>query len=391
MHAVGLPRVGPASTWFDWSSRWLAERAATSPYRHLRLTPQPSDRIVAIDLRSDRTPRHVATRSSTTYFQPTVSPDGRTIFVGTGDTAIQGLDTRTGRRTALTRLPGHPGIMLKEQAVIGFSTNGTTAYVQWNQVPNNQSSGVSAWRWSSDRHAAILHQREAFTDDSRGTRFKCSRPFLFRDHAAPAGRPRFISHTPFMEAMATRRFEVVLYEPDAEPTTVQVRPTPSPEPNARMSPDGRTLWVAAGSGFELMSIDLDHGGKANSTRLPSPDAHSLEVSPDGRHVMYGLSKALFVRDVDKGKPIARLKIPNDLCGPTIHICPSGQWVAAVCQGGGRGQAPGGGRTGFTHQVVVWDLKDHPLSSAPPPHEPEEPSPTPTPKPASEPEPDSPQP
>src|SRR4029079_11965401 len=104
----------------------------------------------------------ITTRSSRTPFEMSVSPDGTALFLASEGQGIDAVSVRTGRLVNSTPLSGWPMIAVNVPAVIGFTTNGSGAYMQWWARELNMS-GVVLWPWRNGGPTPSLVDTPGFT------------------------------------------------------------------------------------------------------------------------------------------------------------------------------------------------------------------------------------
>lgn len=355
MHLAGLPRDGRASTWYDLSSSLLAEFATDRNIAFLRPRVVRGDRIVEVRLATGETARTVATRRSETWSELAVTPDGAGLILrGDEFGTLQLISTRTGRRLARVTLPEPDSpLASRNRSVIGFSPDGTTAYVQWaGRV--KAICGVSAWNLRTGELSTVA-QTASYIDHSIAPPAPYGRPFLLRGGVS-TGPAQFLSIPSFIEAYSTEQFILRFHD---QPSTgderpLPINPSPDPSQDPALSSDGCLLFVVSQLEDEIFSVDLQ--SREIVATLSSGGAshrfHShLLLSNDSRLLLVGAYPAtLLVRDINTERWLAALQYPADLYAPTPSISPDNRWVAAIVQGPSNS-------TGFRHELVIWNLAE----------------------------------
>jgi hypothetical protein len=352
-----LPREGTASKWLDWSSTRLAELAKSRGWWIATSWPWPTDRVVEVDLATGKTRRIVATRRSMTYTRISVSPDGRSLFLASNKgLGVDRVSTRSGRTLGTCPVPpgrglGEPG----SDAVIGYSTDGRTAYVQWLD-DGAAISGVTAWNLDTGS-AQVVVRTPAYVDTRSGRNWAVGRQFL----PLPGPTPRFVSWPTFMESYNTKECILRLHDACADGHR-ELTPDPMPDYSFRpvVTPDAKTLYYASTYGRWLVGLDLERSESIGRVSMGMGGVSDLALSANGRFVAAPAHGAVLIRDTVSRRWLAQLRHPADVYGARPWISPDGRWVAALCQknvGANGGTTPPGSRASrFTHEVTVWDLK-----------------------------------
>jgi hypothetical protein len=241
---------------------------------------------------------------------------------------------------------------VNEPTVIGFTPDGSGAYLQWCDRDRNVS-GVALWPWRNGGEIASLAQAAGFTRDTGGQASNWPRIFSFRDHNGAAGAARFLSIPNFMEAYPTHKFVVMLHDGSTATRSIDVQPMPNAHQKPVVSADGTTLFLEGYDRANVLGVDLDSGETIGTVMLPvlGGGTGGLARSKGGRYLVIGDGRGLLVRDTEAKMWCVRLTLPASLYGPRPSVSPDGRWIAAVCQGSNKS---------FFRRVVVWDLGDHRL-------------------------------
>ena len=365
LFATTSPRLSPARNWFDLSSVWAANNAA-GWLKWLSLTPQNSDHIVEIDLATGELLRTIATRGPQTYFDLAISPDGRALFVsGRENQCIDAISTVSGNTIGTGLLPGTPSVDVRRPAVLGFSPDGTVAYVQWSDFLK-RDGGVVAWAWNTGRETTPLIHDDGFVSGAEAY----TRYFYFRDHRGTNGAPRFLSILNFLGIYGTKQFPVSLYEHNLPPERFEVTPLPGPNQYPAISGDGSVLFVGnPPPEFGIREVNLDERKAMRLVTIGTPLFSYMTMSPAGNHFFTDDGRNLVAINTKDLRHAVTLTLPPGLIAARPAVSPDSRLVAAICQGGNP-QTP----TQATQSLVIWNLGANLLTETPPPT----PSPPPTP-------------
>lgn len=339
-----VPRDGRAARWFDLSSASLAELVSKRQWTALKKYVDEGDRVIEVDLAAGKIVRTVATRRSRTWTELAVTPDGSGVIIaGDEHGVLQLVSTRSGRRIAQVRLPErdcplhHP-----RRAVIGFSPDGATAFVQW-AGRETATCGVSAWNLHTGELVTV-----ATTPSHRGAYIE-ARDFMLRS----ASPPRLASIPGFGESFQTKSFIMRRHEaePSADrPAEFKVAPLPNPSQSRVITSDGSKAYLVAQYGRSLLRVDLNDGQTDGQLSAgPYPFDGALCLGRDDRYLVAGLHRHLAVRDTVERRWLAQLAFPHGLYGPATCISPDNRWIAAVLQAGTSGA--------FRHELVIWNLAE----------------------------------
>jgi hypothetical protein len=366
MFALGVPRRGWVSEWLDLSSTWLVSHADSWAIRWLSPRVDSCDRVIEVDPATGAQRRIVATRWGYSVFELTLTPDGSTLFLSGGRDSLLAIDVQSGRALNRVRLPGQAGVEHRRPAVIGFSPDGTDAYVQWWNIAENKS-GVSRWIWRTGTSAATLVEEAGYVDGQAGRASNWPRGFVLRDHRGTTDSspsPRFVSVPNFMESFPTKSFVMRVHEGGSLARDMSVLPLPDHLSDPAVTLDGSTAILPSEYGSHVSGFDLDTGSMIGSIAAPDPaTAGQCVLSRGNRYLVTDGIKGTCVRDTELKKWILSLHPPSGLYAPSSTVSADGRWVAAVCQG--HTTTPTGQR-GYVHRVVVWDLGDRRLVEGPEP-------------------------
>ena len=352
LFALRTPRNCAAMSWLDLSSTWAAANADSFALKWLGLKPSDTDQVVEVDLVTGKVIRTVGRRESKTHFTLAISTDGRTLFLQGRDTnALDAVGVATGRITHSTILPGTPIVDVRGPAVLGFTPDGSAAYVQWwNETANK--SGVARWNWRTGKLDPSLAEVAGFARNPGNY----PRLFGLRDHNAINGAPRFYSIPNFMQTFPTKKFNIMLHDDSPTPQSIDVQPIPNPVQHPAVSADGNTLYLAGEYTTSMLGIDLNSGARIGPLQSTANASHFVTTA-NGRYVVLSGMREVHVRDTAQKKWHLRATLPPVLYASRASASPDGRWLAAVCQGGGN-PSP------FFNRVVIWDLADHRLIEPP---------------------------
>ena len=313
-------------------------------------TAKTTDQIVEIDVATGTLLRTIVQRSSLTYFDITLTPDGKGVFVaGRQPDTLDVLALESGRvlnsidaRNLVTLVPSNP-------AVIGFSPDGRTAYAQWFDERRNMG-GVRSWRWQDENVAIALVESPGFQDSPRAW----PRIFFLRDHCGAAGAPRFFSIPHFMALYGTNSFAVKLHASPGTEQSIELGTAADPYNTAAVSVDGSLAFFLGEGRGHVLVLDWDSGTvfKTGSTGFMS--VGSLARSSGGGYLLLGGSPIVSVRDTAQHKSFVDLTVPSEFSSASPSISADGRWVAAVCNRISYSK-------GLVRSIVVWDLGTHRLT------------------------------
>lgn len=344
--ASGGVREGAASRWVSLPSTALADYAEARSIGWMRRLKQPCDRVVAVDPRTGERVRVVTTRASRTFTNLCVSPDGGSLFLTDGDRTVVRIGVESGREKGRFVAPGAVTVNVRADAVIGFSGDGGTAYVQWVDR-DGAVSGVSAWAMGTGASETLVRETAYSSESAPGRRFPYGRLFRVLDGEGK----RVLSWPQFMESYGTKTFVLRVHEA-GEVRAFSPRPLPGWDADPVVTSDGKVAFFSKGAGVggAILGVDLERGEMIGVLRSAWMDTigEDLALSADGRLLAAaGMTGGVFVRDVEAKRWVARLRVPEGLYAPRLAFSPDGRWLAAVCQKGQQGA--------FTHEVVLWEV------------------------------------
>lgn len=352
----GVSRHNAVGGWFYWPSERLA--AWVKQFNLIPLTTlfKPVDRIIEVDPATGQTRRTVVRRRVATLFSMATSPDGQSLFLsGPGSRTVDRIDVRTGARTGRLRLPGTPFVFLGRPAVIGFSPDGGTAYVQWTDE-GTAVSGVSGWDLATGKGTPLV-TTPAPRDPRRGL---WGRSFVYRPTNAG---PSFISYPHAMDGFSAGD-DVLRLHDVASNADHEIRPMMMWHPHGAplVSPDGSTIVMASTWHQSLTAIDVEsRTTRVRLSRVPFSSMpfmvnDSLAQSPDGWRLALDGRGGVLVLDTTTRQWLARFTRPPGAFGEARPIfAPDGRRLAAVFV------SPFGG--GFTRDLALWEIPtpDEPFS------------------------------
>jgi len=373
LFATTSPRLSPARNWFDLSSVWAANNAA-GWLKWLSLTPQNSDHIVEIDLATGELLRTIATRGPQTYFDLAISPDGRALFVsGRENQCIDAISTVSGNTIGTGLLPGTPSVGVLNPAVLGFSSDGTVAYVQWSDFLKSDG-GVVAWAWNAGRQTTPLIHDDGFVSGGQTH----TRRFYFRDHRGTNGAPRFLSILDSDGRFNSNQFPVSLYERKLSTERFEVTPLPGESQYPAISRDGSRLYLGGNpTAFCLREVNLDERKSARLAGVGSLFSYYILINRAGNYLFTNTLRELVGLTTADLRHALTLKVPRGLSAWRWAVSPDDHFVAAISSGRPKNpQTP----ADVTHSLVIWNLGAGLLTETPTPTPPPTPSPPPTPTP-----------
>lgn len=336
-------RAAPAIE--GWTSTALARLATDRGWTSLQRRIRNFDRVVIVDVKTERAVRTLFRRSCTSYTDIAISPDGRLLIMnGPGDTAAA-YSTSTGRRVRSVALPGNRQYEITAATVCGWSNDGSTAFIPWFDR-GTAVGGVVAWNLLTGT-SPVLFSTPGYKDPDRP--WGWGRQFLRLGNAEPA---RFVSWPSFMEAFPTKTF-VLRYHAPGLPDR-EFSPSPKPEWQSRpaASPDGTTLYVPT-QPFGLSAFDTRTDERLGTLPTLNSINHPLALDGAGRRLVMA-GQPIQVRDVIDRRWVARLDLPPGLYAPKPAISKDGRTIAAACQGPRRTPATPGS---FTHELILWKLDE----------------------------------
>jgi hypothetical protein len=350
----GLPRQGSVSRWRSWPSMWAANLAIEHQIAWLLQHVRDGDAVVEVDLQRGGQQRTVLVRTRKSYEPIVIAPDGRSMFVTRQGHVIDRYQLPSGKLIEWMQMPGRVTVDVGSPAVIGFSSDGDSAYVQWAS-DTSALSGVSEWNLGAESAREVVTV-PAHVDSRSGRNHVVGRLFVLRSGAEA---PSFISYPQFMEAFPSQTFVLqYLYSAKSdEPRVVDLKASISPNCMPAMTPDGASLFLPDRHGRMLLRFDVEQGKVAE--RIGPPPGQFLVgtdivLSPDGRWMLTGRgAEGLLLRDAQVGKWIRLLRSPKELYGHQPLISPDARWAGAVAQ---KNLGPNALKpTGFTHELLIWDI------------------------------------
>jgi len=347
---VKVPREGEVSQWTSLCSKDLADWATLKKIAWLIPRIKRCDRVIELDPATGAIRRVVTTLPSQTWVNISISPDGQLLFLDGGQfQSIACVSITSGRVRRVARLPGEPVTMQKDPAVIGFSPEGATAYIQWHNREQGMS-GVSAWNTATGKLTEAL--RVPAYEDDRTARTTWPRHFQVRfDHR---GSPIFLSYPDFMEAYPSGKFIVRLHESDLAPREFSLTPSPESITDPAWRFDEQQLIAVSKYGRALAGWSLADGTHLGDEIFNHQQGGGGRIAHDAsvRFLATGFSKVISVRDAVATRWLARLQCPPSGYGAQIIMTPDASWCAAVFQvNAGKGGAGGG----VSFELVTWHL------------------------------------
>lgn len=341
-----LPRQGTLSEWKSWCRKDLADWATNKQNTWLVSKIKPCDRVIEIDPATGRIGRVVATLPSLTYFNLGISPDGRLLFLGArDDRSISCIDVASGGVYRTARLPGAPNLMVQNPAVIGFSPDGTAAYVQWHDRALG-TSGVSAWDLSTNTVTAALTV-PAYEDNRSGRPANWPRHFFVRFD--DTGTPIFLSFPDFMESFPSGKYIIRMYELGRDARVFELSPPPDSHSEPAWRADDQQFIAVTKYGKGLSGWSLVDGSSLGQADTAFTSMGSIAHDSDVRFLAWGFANTVSVRDVVAKRWLARLRCPPAGFGARTVMSSDGTWCAAIFQN--RGSTP----STHTFDLATWHL------------------------------------
>lgn len=363
LHAMGVPRTGPAARWGQWWSDTVDRLADKYQVAWLNTHRVGVTRFMIVDSETGRVRgRLCSRRGSLGPGAVMASPDGRNLAVASSDEQLRWISTRTGwtRERVLVdgQFPFEPG----SSALLGCSEP-QDPWV-WCVVVD-QARGLSRvlrWRPSSGERVVVVEESAHAEVMNNGMK----RVFARRCALLPWPTETGLATWPSFMAIANGGSAPVqvLGGDGALIRSIMVGARFAALSPLVVTPDGERLFVS-GAHEGIFGFDLNTGeslGVLKTAMLESPE-HSITISADGSRLFVPvLSNAVLVRDINQRRWSARLNFPKGFINPVPSTSPDGRWLAITPFRVERGKGPGG-RDRFIRELFLYDLA--PLSTTKP--------------------------
>lgn len=345
-----VPRQNAAGEWFRWPSTALAHLADKHDLKWLKRRISIGERVKMIGLATGDVTHDLLWLLAPSYNSIGVSPDGGSFFLsGPKSNEITQYHIRTGARIASVTMPGEVRIAFRDDTIIGFSQDGSVAYVQWLDKVNGVC-GVSAWNLENHSQQTLVTEPAYFIDQLK--RVEMGRQFRLRDSHHP---PQFISCPDINEARGTKTFIVHVHDTESgDVRIIDVQPRPDTfRSGLVMDTRGDRLFAGTVDRKDLMTIDLTQSSPSEPFLL---DGHRVgpELAVNGELIAARFAPSgqlILLGHLPTSRLIAKLNFPKvtPIAPAEIEFSPDGRWVAAVTF---RGRTT----TQSLRELILWNLE-----------------------------------
>jgi hypothetical protein len=356
-------RVPRDAAWLqpDWTSVRAVSWCDKRGFEWLARFKSKGDMVLEVDASTGQRLRTVCSRSSQTFFQLVLTPDGSGLYLcRSARDGIALVNIADGHVVASYVTPpavaqsgtmGRGGEFLYEAGhspVIGHTRDGSAVLSYWSDSTTIAHAAV--WNPKTGK-STIIASTQGYVDATSNALLCEGRQFVMVGQTDPI---RVISTPLFMESQRTNSFEVRWFGPDGRETRkVDLWPDVGFDGMPAVVPDGSLAFFSTYG--RVIALDLATGSREKRSDVYEDMASPTDLIAgiDGVRLFVPGSSHIAVCDIQRKERTADLKAPLGYHGPRAISSPTPSRAAAVYQG------PAKTKPGRSFVAAIWDIPPSP--------------------------------